>query len=222
MAILHHYPLHPSSRFARLQFGEYGIEVSLHTRVPWDVTSELLALNPAGSLPVFEDEDEGCVPGARVMCEWIEDVYEGAYLMPSSAAERAEVRRIIDWFEVKFASEVSEPLFRERVFKHFEKNQPISSQNLRQAISNAHVHMGYINFLAGQEAWLAGRTISLADMAAAAHLSVLDYFGDIKWDDFPDAKTWYMKMKSRPAFRPLLADVVVGLAPSAHYAVIDF
>lgn len=222
MAILHHYPLHPSSRYVRLQFGEYNIEVSMQTRVPWDVSEELIALNPAASLPIFEDEDQATVPGARVICEWIEEVYQGAYLMPAGPAERAEVRRIIDWFEDKFSREVSEPIIKERVFKHFEKDQPISSQILRQAIANAHVHMGYINFLAGQEAWLAGRSVSLADMAAAAHLSVLDYFGDIKWEDFPDAKTWYMKMKSRPAFRSLLSDVVVGLAPSVHYTVIDF
>ena len=70
--------------------------------------------------------------------------------------------------------------------------------------------------------WLAGRRLSLADYAAAAHLSVIDYFGDVPWRDFPAVKTWYMKLKSRPCFRPLLADRWPGLAPAPHYDDLDF
>ena len=222
MATLHHYPLHPASRYVRLLLAEYGIELTLNTIVPWDSSGELVALNPAGSLPVFQDNQSGLIPGARVICEWIEDIYDESYLMPKTPVDRVEVRRMVDWFEDKFSREVSEPLIKERVMKFFDKDETISSQNLRLSIANAHIHMDYINYLAGQEAWLAGTQISLADLAAAAHISVLDYFGDIKWDEFPEAKTWYMKMKSRPSFRPLLADVIVGLAPARHYAVIDF
>ena len=62
----------------------------------------------------------------------------------------------------------------------------------------------------------------MADFAAAAYLSVIDYLGDVPWDGFPGVKTWYMKLKSRPAFRPILADRWPGLVPAAHYDDLDF
>lgn len=222
MATLHHYPLSPSCRLVRLQLAEYDIQLSMKTWVMWDQSQELLSLNPTGQLPIFEDEKNGIIPGARVISEWVEEVMETAWLMPKTPGERAETRRLVDWFEVKFWEEVSKPLLRERVIKRFQSGETISSELLRIALSNARVHLDYIDWLAAQDAWLVGRSMTLADFAAAAHLSVLDYFGDIQWEQFPDAKMWYMKLKSRPSFRPLLADIVVGMPPAPHYSIVDF
>ncbi|MEK9728408.1 MAG: glutathione S-transferase N-terminal domain-containing protein [Alphaproteobacteria bacterium] len=72
MAILHHYPLAASSRLIRLQCGEYKLSLDLVTQLPWLRDEKLLALNPAGELPVFEDETHGVICGARVISEWIE------------------------------------------------------------------------------------------------------------------------------------------------------
>lgn len=222
MAILHHYPLSPSSRFIRLQFGEYDLDVSMRTQVPWMRDNAFLALNPAGELPVLEDDDFGVVSGARVISEWVEEVIEQARLMPQTPGGRAEVRRLVDWFEIKFTHEVSGPLLRERVIKRFDKGQPASSEIMRAALSNAQTHLGYIDWLASQNPWLAGANMSLCDLAAAAHLSVLDYFGDVNWTKHTDAKMWYMKLKSRPSFRPLLTDVLVGMPPASTYSALDF
>ncbi len=222
MAVLHHYPLLPSCRFIRLQTAEYKLDITLHTQIPWQRDENLLALNPAGDLPVLEDERYGVVCGARVISEWLEDVVDNSHLMPKTAGARAEVRRLTDWFELKFTTEVSQPLLRERVIKRFQTGQAASSTILRAALSNAQIHLGYIDWLAAQHAWLAGPQMSLADLAGAAHISVLDYFGDIDWSRFPEAKLWYMKLKSRPGFRPLLADILVGMPPSSHYSNLDF
>jgi glutathione S-transferase len=69
---------------------------------------------------------------------------------------------------------------------------------------------------------LACRDTTLGDLAVAAHLSALDYFGEVPWTDFPAAAEWYVRMKSRPAFRSLLADRVPGQPPVTHYAELDF
>lgn len=222
MAILHHYPLAASSRLIRLQCGEYKLSLDLVTQLPWLRDEKLLALNPAGELPVFEDETHGVICGARVISEWIEETVENNFLMPKKAGERAEVRRLIDWFEGKFTLEVTRPLLRERVIKRFQSGQPASSQILRAALANAQIHLGYVDWLAGQYSWLAGPDISLADLSAAAHISVLDYFGDVHWQRYPEVKLWYMKLKSRPGFRPLLSDVLVGMPPASHYSNLDF
>ena len=70
--------------------------------------------------------------------------------------------------------------------------------------------------------WLAGDALSLADIAAAAHLSAIDYLGDVPWSDHEVAKEWYARIKSRPSFRPLLTDHIPGLAPPKHYTDLDF
>ena len=222
MAILHHYPLAASSRLIRLQCGEYKLSLDLVTQLPWLRDKKLLALNPAGELPVFEDETHGVICGARVISEWIEETVDNNFLMPKKAGERAEVRRLIDWFEGKFTLEVTRPLLRERVIKRFQSGQPASSQILRAALANAQIHLGYVDWLAGQYSWLAGADISLADLSAAAHISVLDYFGDVDWQRYPEVKLWYMKLKSRPGFRALLSDVLVGMPPASHYSNLDF
>ena len=222
MAILHHYPLSPSSRFIRLQCGEYRFDITLRTQIPWLRDEAFLALNPAGEVPVLEDESLGVVCGARVISEWLEEIVEQNELMPEHAGQRAEVRRLMDWFETKFMLEVSRPLVKERVIKRFVSGQPASSTIMRAALTNAQIHMGYIEWLAAQNLWLAGPKITLADLVAAAHLSVLDYFGDIDWERFKEAKMWYMKLKSRPSFRPLLSDILVGMPPAVHYSELDF
>ena len=144
MAVLHHYPLSPSSRFIRLQCSEYRFDITLRTQVPWLRDDAFLALNPAGEVPVLEDESLGVVCGARVISEWLEEIVELNKLMPEHAGQRAEVRRLIDWFETKFMLEVSRPLIKERLIKRFVSGQPASSTIMRAALTNAQIHMGYI------------------------------------------------------------------------------
>jgi glutathione S-transferase len=93
---------------------------------------------------------------------------------------------------------------------------------VRQALERLDGHLQYVGRLAEARRWLAGEEVSLADIAAAAHLSCLDYLGDVAWRNHPEAKEWYVRLKSRPSFRPLLADLVPGLPPPRHYADLDF
>ena len=110
----------------------------------------------------------------------------------------------------------------ERVIKRFSGVGTTSSVVIRAALSNLQIHLDYVDWLAEQGNWLTGKQISLADLAAAAHLSVLDFLGDIDWSRHPEAKSWYAKIKSRPSFRDLLGDQVVGINPPEHYSNLDF
>jgi len=93
---------------------------------------------------------------------------------------------------------------------------------LRAGYANMRHHLAYVGWLAEQRNWLAGDALSLADFAAAAHLSALDFAGDVDWSISPPVHDWYARVKSRPSFRPLLADRMVGVTPPAHYADLDF
>ena len=97
-----------------------------------------------------------------------------------------------------------------------------SDAAIRAALANVHYHVAYIGWLVRTRDWLAGDRMSYADLAAAAHLSSVDYLGDVPWNEDEAAKAWYARVKSRPSFRPLLIEMHAGIPPSKTYADLDF
>ena len=162
------------------------------------------------------------VPNSGVICEYLEEAYPDMSLLGESHAERVEVRRLLAWFDGKFAEEVTRNLNGEKYFKRISGIGHPDAAALRAGYANLRVHLHYLGWLAETRKWLAGSHVSLADFAAAAHLSVLDFQGDVDWLVSPPAREWYARLKSRPSFRPLLADRVLGMAPPEHYADLDF
>jgi len=230
MLTLLHHPFCPHSRFVRLVLGEYGLPARLVEERVWERREEFLTLNPAGTTPVLLAEGGPPVPGAAIIAEYLDETRGAALaehrLLPSDPDERVEVRRLADWFNAKFHAEVSSPLVHERLYKRYMPVQqgggPPDTDVMRAARSNIRYHMAYIGWLVRTRNWLAGDRLSYADLAAAAHLSVIDYLGDVPWNEDDAAKTWYARVKSRPSFRPLLADLLAGIPPSATYADLDF
>ena len=224
MATLHHYAFCPHSRFVRLALGEMGMDPRIAEERPWLREAAFLALNPSGATPVF-CENEIAIPGASVIAEYLDETrglgLNGHRLLPVDPAGRVEVRRLLDWFNAKFFDEVTGYLVVERIVKRHEGGSPDAAA-LRGARANLRYHLRYIGYLAGERNWLAGDALTYADLAAAAHLSTADYFGDVPWDEDEAAKDWYARVKSRPAFRTLLADRLPGIAPTPHYADLDF
>ncbi|MEO8669022.1 MAG: glutathione S-transferase family protein [Bauldia sp.] len=230
MPVLHHHPLSAGSRYVRLVLAEYGEEVTLVEQAPWQRSDELLALNPAGTLPVFVDDGEGVAIGAPVIAEYLFETRGNRLgefaLMPASPIERAEIRRLVAWFLGKLDSEVTSYLVNEKVFKRHlsaaEGGGPPDAAAIRAGRSNIRYHMRYIGYLMARRNWLAGKELSFADLAAAAELSCVDYLGEVPWEEDGQAKAWYARIKSRPSFRTILADMVRGSPPPTHYADLDF
>jgi glutathione S-transferase len=230
MAILYHYPLCPHSRFIRLALGELGVAADLVEERPFDRRREFLALDPAGQTPVLVDDSNAAVPGAGVIAEFLDETCGPAAgarrLLPESTTGRVEVRRLLDWFNGKFFAEVSHYLVAEKVYKRFKAHDngggAPDMDLVRAARSNIRYHLRYIGYLIGSRNWLAGDRLTYADLAAAAHLSSVDFLGDVPWAEDETAKSWYARVKSRPSFRPLLADRVPGIIPSPTHADLDF
>jgi glutathione S-transferase len=229
MLTLFQHPISPLSRYIRLILNEYGVEVRLVEERFWERREEFLLLNPAGEIPVLVSEGQPAVPGASIIAEFIEECLppDGAdRLLPHAPGERVEVRRLAAWFNDKFHAEVSAPLVTERVFKrHMTRDQgggPPDTDLLRAARHNVRYHLAYIGWLVQTRDWLAGDRLSLADLAAAAHLSSIDYLGEVPWSEDEAAKNWYARVKSRPSFRPILADSLAGVPASKTYADLDF
>lgn len=230
MPSLIHAPFCPQSRFVRLVVAEMGMEVTLAEERVWERRNEFLMINPAGETPVLVEEGALAVPGAEVIAEYLDETrglaLEERRLLPNPPAERMEVRRLVNWFNHKFFHEVSGPLVMEKISKRFMPTDAGGGSPdmsvLRAARANVRYHLHYIGWLAQRRNWLAGDRLSYADLAAAAHLSCVDYLGDLDWTQNEAARAWYARMKSRPSFRPLLAERVAGMNPPACYADLDF
>ncbi|NQE62352.1 glutathione S-transferase family protein [Caulobacter sp. RHG1] len=222
---LHHFPLDPASRQVRLVLGEKRLPFTEVQVRYWEAPPDFAALNPSGLTPVLvetKNQRSAVICETRAILEHLEETESEPALLGRDAGERAEARRLLQWFDRKFDNEVNGFLLHEKMEKRLLRMGAPDLAALRQGREALKAHLGYIDGLLQTRDWLAGRRMSLADFAAAAHLSVIDYFGDVPWKDFTTAKTWYMKLKSRPAFRPILADRWPGLAPAAHYDDLDF
>ena len=230
MPQLYHHPLDPQSRFVRLALAEYGVEPELIEERVFERRRDFLALDPAGETPVLLTDDDVVVPGAAVVAEYLDETLGDTLgehrLLPLDPEARIEVRRIIAWFAQKFYGEVSNWLVTEKVYKRFmpaEAGGGAPDMDLvRAARANIRYHLRYIGYLTAQRNWLAGHRMSYADLAAAAHVSVADFLGDVPWDENEAAKLWYARVKSRKSFRALLADRVPGINPPPIYADLDF
>ena len=218
---LYHLALSPFCRKVRLVLGEKKIEVELVEERYWEADSELPRRNPAGRLPVLRHEGR-LMAESQAICEYLDETVPTPPLIPTLALDRYEVRRLCAWFDDKFNAEVTRPIMTERVWKKVMKAGHPDSRAVKSGLRAIKDHMDYLDALLDTRKWLAGNTLSLADFTAAAHLSCLDYISDVDWDRSGLVRDWYATVKSRPAFRSLLADQVPGIQPAAHYAVLDF
>jgi glutathione S-transferase len=222
MRTLFHLPLCPFSRKIRVVLREKNLDFELKPERVWDKRPAFLALNPAGEVPVLVEADGTAVADSMVIAEYVEETYRERPLLAIDPIDRAEIRRLTAWFDLKMNREVTQNLVGEKIMKRMMGHGTPSSTAIRAGHANIHYHLDYIGYLIERRRWLAGDHFSLADIAAAAHLSVVDFIDAVPWAEHEAAKDWYARIKSRPSFRDLLLDHMPGLAPPAHYADLDF
>ena len=219
---LYQFPLCPFSRKVRLLLSEKGVAYELWRENPWEARDELRDLNPAIQTPVLRNKERDLVLiDSRAICEYFEETVDKAPMINGTAANRAEIRRLVAYFDENFFASVTGPLLDERMKKRIILRQSPDSRALREAMKLANEHLYYVDYLIDNRPWLAGATMSLADLAAAAQISVADYLGGIDWTNHEQSRGWYSVFKSRPSFRPLLAERMDVILPPAHYADVD-
>lgn len=222
MQLLYHLPMCPFARKVRVVLAEKDFEFQLVSEKVWERRPEFLALNPAGEVPVLVKDDGSPIADSVAISEYLDECRPDPPLVGTEPPERAEVRRLVAWFDQRFQAEVTRNLVEEKIDKRLRGRGDPNTAALRAGSINLRTHMAYLDYLAERRHWLAGETYTMADIAAAAQISCVDYLGDVPWEDHASAKEWYARVKSRPSFRPLLADHVPGLAPPKFYADPDF
>ncbi len=221
MVLLIHHPVSAASRKIRLLMSEKKMLFILKEEEPWKLSEDVFKLNPAGELPIFLN-DGNVIVGDYPIAEYLEETVTDIQLIFGDAKQKAEIRRLTDWFDKKFQREVYRNIVQEKVHKRFASGKAPDSQILKIGLNNLVFHLEYMEWLLERRQYLATDTISLADLSAAAQLSVVDYLGGVPWEDFKNAKLWYSKIKSRPSFKDILKDNIRGILPAKHYANLDF
>ena len=200
-----------------MALSEKGLEFDLQVEKIWERRTEFLAMNPAGDVPVLVEKDGTTLANSQVICEYLEEVYPEINLLGADPVQRSETRRLISWFDVKFNREVTDNIVGEKLMKRIVKLGEPHGPSIRAGHANIHYHLDYIGFLTEKRQWLAGDNFSLADIAAAAHLSAIDFIGDVPWEEHEAARSWFEKIKIRDSFKPLLEDRIPGFSPSGQY-----
>ena len=221
MVLLIHHTTSPYARKIRLQMSEKKMLFILKDEEPWCLSADLYKLNPAGTLPVFLN-DGSVIAGHYAISEYLEETIPESPLIFGNPKQRADIRRMIDWFDDKFYREVYRNIVMEKVHKRFSSGQAPDSKILKMGLNNLGYHLEYVEWLLEKHQYLAGEELSLANVTAAAHFSIIDYLGDVPWDEFSASKLWYSKLKSRPSFKDLLKDTIRGILPSKNYTNLDF
>ncbi|MGH1456170.1 MAG: glutathione S-transferase family protein [Alphaproteobacteria bacterium] len=217
MRTLFHFWLHPFSRKVRMTLTEKRLDFELEIEKTWERRTEFLAMNPAGDLPVLIEPDGTTLSNSQVICEYLDEVYPEVNLIGYDPVQRAETRRLVNWFDRKFNKEVTENLVGEKLMKSILNLGEPHGPSVRAGRANIHYHLDYIGFLTERREWLAGDFFSLADISAAAHLSTVDYVGDVPWEQHVSARKWYDKIKEKQGFQNLLDERVPGFDPAVAY-----
>lgn len=221
MVLLIHHTTSPFARKIRLQMGEKKMLFVLKSEEPWNLLHDVRRLNPAGELPIYLN-DGSVIVGHYAICEYLEETLRDVPLIFGPPEQKSEIRRLMDWFDNKFYREVYRNIVLEKIYKRFAYAQAPDSVALKAGLNNLGYHFEYIEWLLEKHSYLAGEEITMADLTAAAHVSIIDYLGDVPWNEFPLSKLWYSKLKSRPSFKDLLKDTIPGILPSRNYTNLDF
>ncbi len=225
MRTLFHYPLCPFSRKVRITLEEKKLKTTLENEPVWKKREEFLDINPAGQVPVLIDEYQEnpfILSESQAIVEYLEDAYTNAPLLPKDAQQRAQVRRLCHYIDGKFYEDVTHKIVYEKSLKRLMGEGGLDSKNLRLGAQNLLTYLDYFSWLLEKHHWLGSEDLSLADLTLAAHLSCLDYMGNVPWEKYPEIKEWYARLKSRPSFQPLLTDTVAGITLSPTYKNLDF
>jgi glutathione S-transferase len=221
MLRLFQFTLCPFSRAVRFGLAEKGVVCELVDVFPWERDDALTRVNPAAQTPALVGQGLSLADSTAIL-EYFDETVERSPLLGASATERAEARRLSAWYRERFFAEVTAPLMRERMWKRVVVRDMPDGRVIREAARAAEAQLQYLETLLLERRWLAGPTFGIADVQAAAQVSVADYLGGLDWSGHPQARQWYQALKSRPSFRVILGERMEGIRPPPHYDDPDF
>ena len=223
-------PFCPFSRKVTFFLDERGIDYQLTDVKYWLRDKDFVKLNQASETPVLKNmQTQEVICDSLLICDYIdereikEDELGYFNFLGNGLPEKYEIQRLHMWFDKKFYNEVSKGFIEEIFLNYVKGNKSTDMNRINVVLHNLEKHILYIEYLLSKRKWLACESFTIADMAASAQLSILDYMGYIDWNKYRKLKDWYIVIKSKQGFKKILYDTkIIGFKPSAYYTELDF
>ena len=227
---LYHYSFCPFSRKIRFLLDEIEITYKKIEIKPYEKNNEFIRLNTLNETPVLIDNNNKIrVIDSYIIADYLKNMEYRNFTdlrdeyFGSNLNEELEINRLQMLFDKNFYNDITKPLLYEKVYSTFDETKKYYSNSVvNKVVSNINAYVEYMEFLLVKNKWLADEKFSLADISAAAQISVIDYFGHINWKRFFKLKEWYNIIKSKKGFNDILNDKLPGFNPYINYNKIDF
>src|SRR5579863_10082250 len=128
MRLLYHLWLSPLARKVRVALKEKSLDFTMKIEKTWERRPEFLALNPAGDVPVLIEPDGTVLAGTEAIVEYLDEAYREKILIGINPVDRAEVRRLTAWFDIKMNFEVTENLLGQKMMRRYQGSGTPDSQ----------------------------------------------------------------------------------------------
>src|SRR5262245_8979833 len=202
----------------------YGVPISVHTRkvivaaiakglahevvpvvpvIPDNPPPNWRELSPTGLIPALTDGDFTLSDSAAI-CAYLERKHPAHPLYPQSARDYATALSLEQYAGTLFR-EVVRPLFHEVVVHPKVRNIATDKSKIEAVLQNVLPEtFGYLDRLAAGD-FLAGRLLSVADIAVASNLITYQYIGfDLYPSRFPRLAAWFDRIIDQAPMREAL------------------
>jgi glutathione S-transferase len=191
-------------RIVRLSLAEKGVEYEL---VPIDVFAEggppssYLARHPFGRIPAFEHAGFS-VYETSAITRYIDEAFEGPKLQPSSATERARCNQLISIADNYAYWQLVWGIYVERVSKPM-RGAMTDEAKISAIIPKAEACLKAFSNLIGDNPWLVGAKMTLADLYAAPmfHYFLMAAEGRNMIRRHENLAAWWSRIAARPSMK---------------------
>lgn len=212
----------PFSRQARAILTAMELRLQIRVVEYWKEDQAFAAVSDLCILPVLSRPDIGAVEGVYAIIEYLMCLSTHSHLFPRGTKVQCELRKLLSLINERFYFHVTKAVVDEKFIRLVLDLGCPSTARLRSASSRQSTYLSYFTYLVKERRFLVWDKISIADVALASHISVLDYFGSISWYRYPSLKEWYQVIKSLPYFRVLLEERLSSFTPPIYYKQLDF
>ena len=227
---LYHYPICPFCRKIRFMLALNDVKnCSLRIENFWEKREKFCNINPTGEVPFFavqqtefDEKRSVLIWGQNSIMEYLRRKYPVDTLIFGDIEEQANINKYNEWFDTKFYNDAVKPLLEERVYVFYKKKRMANTEVIKLARLNCEQHLRFIERILRKRDYIATNEFSLADLSCACHISSLDYLGEIDWSSHEILKNWYIIIKSKPAFRDILYDIIPDIRPASWYRELDY
>jgi glutathione S-transferase len=173
-------------------------------------SEELLAISPAGKVPVITTQEGLYLSESSVICDFIEETYPAMPLYPENAGERDVVRQIMKMAELYF--ELPSRRLIPYVFSGTEIPESVKVE-VRQVLTRG---VTALSRLCQFSPWIAGEQFTMADIYVYYVNTIVSAFGSsqLNWDvlaEIPGMKQWSDAMSQTVIAQQVEADRLANM-----------